>query len=989
MIAVLRKLIIISILFAIILFIQSIQVETTSLVSPKTLAVLGFLILASFTLGEILSTIGLPRVIGYLLIGIIFGPYTTFLFNTDLLKVFDFSVIKDLSLVNAITLSIIALTAGMELKLGELKKSVKPISLILLFKTIFIFLFIPLTVFAVSSFIPFLQNADWRTILASGLLLSVIAMGTSIELTLVVASEAKAEGRYIDIILSTSIVKDVLVILLLALCLTISISLLNPAMGMELNVFTDLGLELLFSVLLGLFLGIMVLLYLKYIAKELLLFIFAFIVVSSAVSSSLHLETLIVFITTGFLIRNYSEFGDKFHHPLNKLSLPIFITFFTVAGASINLLSIQATIIIGIIIAIIRAAAMYLSVRFAAKMSGESKDIIDHGWMGFLSIGGLMLGLGIIIEDKIPGFGTELKTIITSIVALNLFLGPILLKFALGKIKNVKDTEEEKTDIVEEKHESVLLKDNIAVKFKEPDLSDQILNKSLFQIVLKLNNILRDFDKKFIVERSEESLELIISITEKYTDDYIAIKSNYLGENVSLDELRNGIFEIKRNLDKWYLEFCSERKAVERNVLKLEPLIKELFFSLTDLTDSLHREVVVNLEKEKYELKESDSSRVKLRKYLYSLKFNLNRLFNKEYKLTRKIDYKNLAKYFLVGESYNEILETVNLVGLERLTTLRKIRNLFNDYSNYLSELAKLTLAEESNPELISTIQDKYEELHRMFVNELNIYRSEITNTTEEISSRLTFALANPYNRFLETLYIAGTPEFKSNKYKYSKIFSESEIKKDKALETIRYWINYYLGFIGLFEKEIYINKLETELNLIVDNSLIHLSEDISRSLRLAGKEISAKLSEFKQVVNETSDYDADKYLLLLKNKKEELLNNTVQKFINNLEEIRRGKKMNRLIENMIHDFSTISASFPKSVSLLEDKDFKFLHRTPEFKNLKTVPIHDILSSFLEKKTSQINGRNKRTSAEPSESDINRIKELIRHSKIPYIECGK
>ena len=355
MIAVLRKIVIISILFAIILFIQSIQVETTAIVSPKTLAVLGFLILASFTLGEILSMLGLPRVIGYLLIGVVFGPYTTYIFNTDLLKVFDFGVIKDLKLVDTITLSIIALTAGMELKLGELKKSVKPISLLLLFKTLFIFVMIPLAVYGLSSFIPFLQNASWQTILASGLLLSVIAMGTSIELTLVVADEAKAKGRFIDIILSTAIVKDVLVILLLALCLTLSISLLNPAAGMELSVFTDLGLELLFSVALGGLFGVLVLLYLKYLAKELLLFIFAFIVVGSAVSSSLHLETLIVFITAGFVIRNYSELSEKFHHPLNKLSLPIFITFFTVAGASINLLSIQATIIIGVVIALIRA----------------------------------------------------------------------------------------------------------------------------------------------------------------------------------------------------------------------------------------------------------------------------------------------------------------------------------------------------------------------------------------------------------------------------------------------------------------------------------------------------------------------------------------------------------------------------------------------------------------------------------------------------------
>ena len=94
MIPVVRRFLIISILFGIILFIQSIQVESISAFNPKTLAVLGFLILASFTTGEILSYIKLPRVIGYLLIGLVFGPYSTEILHLPLLKVFSLDVIR-------------------------------------------------------------------------------------------------------------------------------------------------------------------------------------------------------------------------------------------------------------------------------------------------------------------------------------------------------------------------------------------------------------------------------------------------------------------------------------------------------------------------------------------------------------------------------------------------------------------------------------------------------------------------------------------------------------------------------------------------------------------------------------------------------------------------------------------------------------------------------------------------------------------------------
>jgi len=950
MIPVLRRLLIITILFAIILFIQSIQVETTAIINPKTLAVLGFLILASFTLGEILAIIKLPRVIGYLLIGLFFGPYSHLIFQSNFLQVFNLNIIKDLSLVNTITLSIIALTAGMELRLDDLKKSVKAISLILLFKTVFIFFLVTVSVYFLSPFIPFLANGSWEMILAAGLLLSVIALGTSIELTLVVASESKAKGRFIDLLLSTAIVKDVLVILLLAVCLTISISLLNPASTFEVQVFTALGLELLLSVLVGALFGGLIILYLKYIRKELLLFIFIFVVVGSAVSTTLHLETLIVFITTGFVVQNFSKFGEDVHHPLNKLSLPIFITFFTVAGAAINLEAFQATFVIGMVIVIIRAIALYFSVNIASKLSKEPKDFLNYGWMGFLSIGGLMLGLGILIEEKIPGFGTELKSLITSVVAINLFLGPILLKIALGKAKKIAgESLPEEAPGSDQIIKSSVSEKTIA-KFQQPDFEDAALNKSLFHILLKLDETIRNFEKRFIYQRSEESLELIISITEKYTDDYITLKQTILQEKASLEEMRMGVLEVKKQLDVWYLDLCEERAETEKGILKLESLVKELFISLSDQTDALMKEVIVDLEKKFYEASDEDGFREKLNKSGYRVQLFVNRIFNKEYKLKRKIDYRNIAKYHLVGESSGEILEAVNLVGAERLTTLRKIRNLFNDYSKYLDEIVKLTVIEEHNPELIKSVINKVDELHQLFVNEINIYRTEISNTTEEISSRLTYALASPYNRLLESLLVAGTYKFRKKEFKYSKIFAKSELNKDLALDTIRYWVNYYIGFLGLFKKEIYINRLNIEINQIVNSSLISLSEEISINFRQACGEINKKIVFFKNEVDKTSGSGLEDIIKLLVETKNDLLNNTIDKFIKSLEQIRKGKKLNRLIENLIHNFSQISHNLPEKILLLEDKDLSLVNRSPEFVDLKTVQLREVSKSFLEKR---------------------------------------
>lgn len=949
MIPILRRFVIIAILFSIILFIQSIQVATGTNLEPKTLAVLGFLILASFTTGEIFSLIKLPRVIGYLLIGIVFGPYSTEIFSLPILKVFNLEVVQNLSLINTVALGAIALTAGLELKLKGIKKSLKSILLILGFKTLAIFILVPLIVYLLAPFIPFLAAAGWKTILAAGILISVISMGTSIELTLVVADEMKAKGKFIDLILSTAIVKDVLVILLMALGLTISVSLLNPAAEIKLSIFSSLALELFLSVLVGLAFGGLLIAYVKYIAKEMLLFILAFIVIASEISIVFHLETLIVFVSAGFLVQNFSEFGDKFHHPLQKLSLPIFVIFFTVAGAAINIISVRDTILIGIVIVIVRSIAMFLSVRYAAKITKEEIAFQNYGWMGFLSIGGLMLGLAILIEQKLPGFGTELKAILTTIVALNIFLGPILLKVALSLVaKPVDETENsdepEKIAPIENKTK----KSAAFEKFREPALSNPELNKSLFLILVKLNDVLKVFDRKFIYSRAEESIELVISVSEKYTDDFLSINKLISVEQPDPIELKELLIGLKSQLAEFYLDLCRERKSVEKNILKLEPLINDLFNSLVDLTDGLKRRFDLELEDKHLYPSEKDKLRDKIYKGIARLRLWITRLFDKEFKLHRSIEYKNLAKYFLVGKSASEILETVNLVGAERLTTLKKIHTLSKNYFDYLNELIELVSVENENGGLDKNYGAKIKELHSNFTNEISIYRSEIQNTTGEISARLTYALANPFNQLLDILEIAGTYKFNSGKYKYSNIFKQSEADKDQTFDAIRYWVNFYLGYLGIIEKESYLHKIKYDLTSIVDASLITISKEINSNLRKVGGELRNEIEEFRKAL--ASGVKEDDFLIEVNKFQNKYFGRTIKFYTQHLEHIKRSKKLNLLLEKLMSDFSEVSSNLPDKIDLLEDSDFRFNERIPEFEKLKPVHLKNIAKSIFEQK---------------------------------------
>ena len=194
----------------------------------------------------------------------------------------------------------------------------------------------------------------------------------------------------------------------------------------------------------------------------------------------------------------------------------------------------------------------------AAKISKENLSIQKNAWLGFLPIGGLMLGLSIVISQKLPGLGEQLKDFITTVVALNLFLGPILLKIGINKDKKLSEIsgEIEEQPLTEHKVVSTETKQNISLKkkiaeiktkFAEPDFADAELNRSLFGILFKIYQILKDFDKKFIYFRSEESLELLISFTEKYTDEYIRLKSLLTQSNITAALIKQEILNTKTN----------------------------------------------------------------------------------------------------------------------------------------------------------------------------------------------------------------------------------------------------------------------------------------------------------------------------------------------------------------------------------------------------------------------------------------------------------
>jgi len=939
MIALIRRLFVIALLFGLLFFIDIIQVDTTTIINSKSLAVLGFIILASFAAGEIFRTFKLPSVLAYLITGIIFGPFSGLIFQTNLLQIIVPDVLIDLRLVTQVTLAVIALLAGMELKLERIKAVWSRVSLLSGIQIIIMLLVFPAAMFLVVQLID-IPEYGWRVITGAGLLLGILALSTSAEVSFTTAAEINQKNRFADTILYTAIIKDVLIIILLSV-----IFLFNN--NSELR--WDLAGNLLSSAGTGVLLGLVVLLYLKYIRKEILVFILSIVIIGSQFASSMNAQILLLFIIMGFIITNYSLNEKLFSLPLEKLSYPVFVIFFTIAGASLNIGIIHYTITAALLITVLRILAIYISVKLASRISGSKDKFSRYGWTGFISTGVLVITLASYLENFIPGTGSILRDVIITYAGINILLGPALYK--IGLRKGAKYSAQPETlsapepEIQEKQH--VKLSSGMQTKFNDPDFRDETLNHSVMNILIKISNVIKSFERKIIYERNEDSLEFIILVTEKYSEEYFKLKNTIVKPGLSALQITNEILHTKKNLAEWYYTIAEERKNVEKKIADLEPYVNELFISFSDITDGLNLQLTVELEPEKFTFNENDTAAVRLRKVIYQLRLRVMRFFDEQYKLTRTINYKNLAKYFLVGKSAGELLQAVNLVGHERLITLRKIRALYSDINKYFDELINVVNEERDTLALSTILLERMELVHQQFVNEINIHSTEINRTGDEIRDRLHYALANPFNEFLEQLKIAGTYEFNESRYRFSKIFNQSEHDKNLALQSVKYWINHYLGLLGISQKEALIIGMNVDIHTIVQNTLLSISEQINKDLRLFNSDLTRTLRAFRRNLGQSQN-GTDNITELITNT-EGNITGTLNNHIEELENIRKSKKLNFVIGKLINEFLVLSEALPEKLYVLEEKDF-VTEGIPQFVELKPVRIKSLSKSVLERK---------------------------------------
>jgi Kef-type K+ transport system membrane component KefB len=384
---------------------------------------LGFLLLAAHLAGEISEIVELPHITGFILLGVLVGP--------SALGILPRQAVEDFHLINGGALSLIALTAGGELRLESVRRRLRAILSILSSQVVILFAAVSVAVFLGRGLVPFLADAPPRAALAVGLIFGLGAIATSPAATVAVITEERARGAVTETVLGVTVLKDVVVLVLIALILPLAAQVANPAVGFSFGTLGEVLVSVLASVVVGLGVGWLLVQYLRKTSeyRVLVLLMTAFFLVS--LGEQFHLEYILIAMAAGFYVQNFSRQGPAFLRGLEANSLPVYALFFAVAGAELRLDILQAVWAFAMVIIVVRALGYVASTRLGAKFAGDSGPVSRLAWMGFLSQAGVTLGVANMVRERFDVWGADVATVLIAMIAVHELIGPPIFRYAL------------------------------------------------------------------------------------------------------------------------------------------------------------------------------------------------------------------------------------------------------------------------------------------------------------------------------------------------------------------------------------------------------------------------------------------------------------------------------------------------------------------------------------------------------------------------------
>lgn len=389
----------------------------------NTLIYLGILLMGGLLCGRLVKLIKLPNVTGYLLAGLLFGPYV--------LKIIPQNVVDDFGLISDMALSFIAFTIGCGFKRSYLKKVGMTPVVIAIFESLF-------AVFAVQGAL-LLCGADRQL----AIILGAIAAATAPAATLMVIKQYNAKGPVTDTLVSVVALDDAVALIAFSICVAVA-SVVGGGAFEAKTIYMPV-IQIVGALLLGAVFGVIFKIPLRFFKKasNRQIITVGLVFGCAGVCSMLGWSSLLACMALGMVLTNISSEADSILSVADSFTPALFLLFFATSGAALNLSIIPQIGVIGVVYIITRVAGKMFGAWFGAKIMKAPKTVQRFLGPALVPQAGVAIGLTIAAQAAAPAYADQIRAVVLCATMIYELTGPVITKLTLtgaGEIEKKEKT---------------------------------------------------------------------------------------------------------------------------------------------------------------------------------------------------------------------------------------------------------------------------------------------------------------------------------------------------------------------------------------------------------------------------------------------------------------------------------------------------------------------------------------------------------------------
>lgn len=384
----------------------------------NTILALGFILLTGLLSARLIGKIKFPAVTAYLILGIIIGP--------ALFKLVPKEILDVSGLISNIVLGFITFSIGHNFSRDNFRKIGKSVIWISVLEATGAWILVTL------SFLFILRLPFYVSVL-----FGAIASATAPAATVMVIREYRAKGSFTDTLLGVVAIDDAWCLIVFAISLAISQAVYNHMLATSflVNVFLNSILHIFGAFILG---GIMAV-FLSYLSRflrtqaELLIFTLGFILLNIGMALWLNLSVLLASMFLGAILVNIDQTSFKSFDSLKTIDSPLFLLFFVLAGANLEIRILSKLGLIGLTYLVFRIIGKVAGATIGAYISHAPSSIKRYLGFALIPQAGVALGCALIVKSNFPQIGDMLFTTIVATTIVYELIGPVCTKYVLQR----------------------------------------------------------------------------------------------------------------------------------------------------------------------------------------------------------------------------------------------------------------------------------------------------------------------------------------------------------------------------------------------------------------------------------------------------------------------------------------------------------------------------------------------------------------------------